>query len=368
MNAWRIQCLIQAGEGLVLEKRYDSSMSQGERISRRAGALLGLLLCCAMARGQEAAPSNPQERRGLGTVSGVVKDVGGTVVVGAHVKLGTQAAAEQETVTDDAGEFRFGGVGPGIFALIVSEEGLATESISGTLHAGEHYEMPAVELRVATAVQSVDAMTRQDIAEAEIKEQEKQRVIGVVPNFFVSYNWTAEPLTAKQKFELGWHATFDPTHFVFAAVGAGIEQWNNDYPGFGGGWSGYGKRYGASLADSTTGTLIRGSIMPAVFHQDPRYFYKGTGSVKSRSFYALSTAVRARGDNGHWQISSGILAGFASGAISNFYYAPSDRHGANLTLENGAISIAGVGVGHLLQEFLYKRFTAKAAKGGAPVP
>jgi len=140
-------------------------------------------------------------------------------------------------------------------------------------------------------------------------------------------------------------------------LGAGISYADNRYPGYGTGWSAYGKMYGASLADSTTETLMRGSIMPSLFHQDPRYFYKGTGTVRSRAFYALSTAVRARGDNGHWEVSGGILAGFASGAISNLYYASSDRHGARLTFENGALSIVGVGVGHLLQEFLYKRFT-----------
>jgi len=224
---------------------------------------------------------------------------------------------------------------------------------------GEQYVMPATaQMKIATAKQSVDVtVTTQELAEDEIKEEEKQRVAGVIPNFFVSYNWKAEPLTAKQKFELGWKATLDPTHFIFSAAGAGIDYANNNFPGFGRGWSGYGKRYGASLADSTTGTMIRGSIMPAVFHQDPRYFYKGTGSVPSRFFYALSTAVRSRGDNGHWQVSSGILADFASGAISNLYYAPSDRHGAALTFENGALGTVGVGVGHVIQEFVFKHLT-----------
>jgi len=343
-----------------------------------AAALLGVMLCCAGARGQQAgalpeapAPTNGlqekvaqgPESRSVGTIRGVVNDVGGTAVEGAHVTLVTSGALERDTVTDSAGRFVFSDVVPGGFALLIREEGLAPDSITGKMRAGEEVEMPPIDLRVATVSDSVEVtITQQELAEDEIKQQEKQRVVGIVPNFFVSYNWKAKPLTVKQKFELGWHSTLDPTHFIFSAIGAGVEQANNDFPGFGPGWQGYGKRYGASLADSTTAVLLRGSIMPSLFHQDPRYFYKGTGSVWSRAVYALSTAVRSRGDNGHWEVSAGIAADFASGAISNLYYASSDRHGAALTFENGAFATVGVGVGHLVQEFVFKHITPGVRK------
>jgi hypothetical protein len=325
----------------------------------RRGCVSGLLGVLCSGAGAQQVGGLPQAPSSLvGTISGVVKDVTGSLVPGAHVLLVTSVSADTEAVTDSAGEFEFGNIAPGPFTLVITEEGLSTVTVRGNMRAGEQYVMPSMPMKIAAANQSVDVtFTREELAEDEIKEEEKQRVLAIVPNFFVSYNWKAAPLTAKQKFELGWHATLDPTHFVFSALGAGISYADNRYPGFGTGWSAYGKTYGASLADTTTETLMRGSIMPSIFHQDPRYFYKGTGTVKSRAFYALSTAVRARGDNGHWQVSGGILAGFASGAISNLYYDSSDRHGARLTFENGALSIVGVGAGHLLQEFLYKRFT-----------
>jgi len=339
----------------------------GTARNRRVLTMVGLLGCWMGALGQQAMsvvegglPQAPvPQSRVMGTISGVVKDVTGAAVGGAHVRLVTSVSADAEAVADGLGEFEFGDIAPGPFTLVITEEGLAPLTVEGRMRPGEQYVMPATaQMKIATAKQSVDVtVTTQELAEDEIKEEEKQRVAGVIPNFFVSYNWKAEPLTAKQKFELGWKATLDPTHFIFSAAGAGIDYANNNFPGFGRGWSGYGKRYGASLADSTTGTMIRGSIMPAVFHQDPRYFYKGTGSVPSRFFYALSTAVRSRGDNGHWQVSSGILADFASGAISNLYYAPSDRHGAALTFENGALGTVGVGVGHVIQEFVFKHLT-----------
>ncbi len=365
------------GEGWFRLRKQDAIIRWALR-GRPATALLGVMLCCAGAGAQQAgalpdapAPTNgsqekisqgPESRTG-GTIRGSVNDVGGTPVPGAHVTLVTSGALERETVTDSDGRFLFRDVVSGGFALLIREEGLAPDSITGKMRAGEEVEMPAIVLRVATVSDSVEVtITQKELAEDEIKQQEKQRVVGIVPNFFVSYNWNAKPLTVKQKFELGWHSTLDPTHFIFSAIGAGVEQANNDFPGFGPGWQGYGKRYGASLADSTTAVLLRGSIMPSLFHQDPRYFYKGTGSVWSRAAYALSTAVRSRGDNGHWEVSSGIAADFASGAISNLYYASSDRHGAALTFENGAFATVGVGVGHLVQEFVFKHLTPGVRK------
>jgi hypothetical protein len=326
-----------------------------------------MLSACAFARAVEGGalpveaatlPEAPQVSGSKdGTITGVVKDIGGVEVAGAHVRLITSVSSDGEAVADESGAFKFEGVPPGPFSLIVQEQGLEPLTIRGEMKAGEAYVAPIIALKIETANQSVDAITSTQLAELEIKEEEKQRVLAIVPNFFVSYNWKAQPLNARQKFELGLRATIDPVHFLFAAAAAGIEQADNRFPGYGCCWTGYGKRYGASLANSTTGTLLRGSVLPSVFHQDPRYFYKGTGTVKSRALYALSTTVITRGDNGRNQISSGILADFATGAVSNLYYPASDRHGAKLTFENGAIVMVGVAVGHLAQEFLFKKFT-----------
>ena len=54
-------------------------------------------------------------------------------------------------------------------------------------------------------------------------------------------------------------------------------------------------------ADLVSGTFIGGAILPSLFKQDPRYFYKGTGSRKSRFFYAIANSVICKGDNGRWQ-------------------------------------------------------------------
>jgi len=200
-------------------------------------------------------------------------------------------------------------------------------------------------------------MTPVEMAEAEIKDEEKQRVLGVIPNFYVTYNPSAVPLRPKQKFELAWKATVDPVNLGLTAAIAGIQQASNEFEGYGQGAQGYAKRYGASYADSVAGTFIGGAILPSLLKQDPRYFYKGTGSRHSRLFYALANAVICKGDNGHWQTSySGLLGSLAAGGISNLYYPEADRD-VTITMENTLFSIGASAANNVLQEFVIRKLT-----------
>jgi len=212
--------------------------------------------------------------------------------------------------------------------------------------------------------------SRVELAERQIHEQEQQRLFGVLPNFFVTYDPDAVPLTAGQKFELARKARLDPVQFLVAGVVAGVQQARDDYSGFGQGWEGYAKRYGAAYATVLTRSLITQALLPSLFRQDPRYFFKGTGSTASRIGYALSRAVVRKGDNGRWQPNyAGIVGGLASGALSNLYYPAEDRKGVRLTLENAAIGIGGSAAGHLAQEFLFRRLTSHSRRAaGGPVP
>jgi hypothetical protein len=186
-------------------------------------------------------------------------------------------------------------------------------------------------------------------------------VLGVIPNFYVSYVPGAVPLTTKQKFEIAWKTVIDPVTLVVLVGGAaGVEQAENHFSGYGQGAQGYAKRYGAGYADTITGTFIGGAILPSLLKQDPRYFYKGTGSTPSRILYAVANAVICKGDNGHWQTNySNILGSLASGGISNIYYPAADRNGAGLTFENAAIGIGATAVTNLLQEFVIRKLTPK---------
>jgi len=207
--------------------------------------------------------------------------------------------------------------------------------------------------------------SQEELAEAEIKVEEHQRIAGFIPNFYVSYDWKAAPLTAKQKYELAWKNVIDPANSAINLGIAGIQQANDSIDGYGQGAAGYGKRYGADEANLFVGTMLGGAVFPTLFHQDPRYFYKGTGSVMSRALYALSTAVIARGDNGKWQPAyAGILGDLSAGAAANLYYPPANRSGAALTFENGLIDVGYDALGNLVQEFVFKHLTPHAPNYG----
>ncbi len=139
-----------------------------------------------------------------------------------------------------------------------------------------------------------------------------------------------------------------------------MEQAENHFSGYGQGAQGYGKRFGAGYADTLTGTFIGAAILPSLLKQDPRYFYKGTGSVESRAMYAIANSVICKGDNGHWQTNySNILGSLAAGGISNLYYPAQDRDGAGLTFANAAIGLGATAIANLFQEFVVRKFTPR---------
>ncbi len=163
---------------------------------------------------------------------------------------------------------------------------------------------------------------------------------------------------AKQKFQLSFRSIIDPVSFLSIAGVAGAEQYRNIFPAYGSGIGGYGKRYAAALANHVSGTLLSRAVYPSLFHQDPRYFYKGKGSVSSRLLYAISAAVMARGDDGQWKPNySNVLGNFSASALSNLYY-PASNRGASLVLVNGLANTGADAVSNIIREFLLKRITS----------
>jgi hypothetical protein len=312
-----------------------------------------------------SAPAEQQGARLPGTVSGTVVDGDGDAIVGAQVTLlvGTPPL-KRTAIADGDGYFSFLDVPSGEVKITVAADGFATTTKPFTLRPAEDMETPDIVLPVATANMDVEvSLSEHDMAEEDIKVEEMQRLGGFLPNFYVTYNWKAPALSNGQKFKLAWRSIVDPANLVLTAGIAGVEQSTNAFSGYGQGAQGYGKRLGAGLADFTAGNLVGGAIFPSIFHQDPRYFYKGTGSIFSRAMYALSTAVICRGDNGKWQPNySSVLGDVTAGAISQAYYPPSDRSDKIVVIETGLLNAAEDGFGNLLQEFLFKKITPSASK------
>jgi Carboxypeptidase regulatory-like domain len=295
-----------------------------------------------------------------GTISGTVLDPTGAAIAGALVTLrrGDQSLAKN-TQSDNDGQFSFDNVSPGPFTVAIASPGFAAQSSSGALQPGEIFVVPPVKLAIATEVTEVRVSpSLVEMAEEEIKIEEKQRVLGFIPNFYVTYIPNAAPLNTKQKFQLAWRSTIDPVTFLLIGGTAGVQQAVNDFSGFGQGAQGYGKRYGAAYANLVTGTYIGSAILPSILKQDPRYFYKGTGTARERVLYAMANAVICKGDNGRWQPNySGILGSLAAGGISNTYYPSQNRDGLTLTFENTLIGIGTTAAINVIQEFVIPKLT-----------
>ena len=305
---------------------------------------------------------------GDASLQGVVLDPDGAFISGAQITLRTADAPRRETVSAADGTFRVDALPPGTFTLTVSRHGFTPASVTITLSSGQALEIPSVTLPLAPVDTTVDALNLPTALE-QIHNEEHQRLVGILPNFFVSYNWYAPPLTTRQKYALAFRNASDPGNIMLVGLTAGVQQADNAFPGYGQGAQGYGKRYGADLGNLVVGTFMGGAVLPSLFHQDPRYFYKGTGTTRQRLVYALTRAVITRGDNGNWQPNySGVLGDLSAGAISNIYYAPSDRQGARLTLINGFLGIAGDAMNGVFQEFFLRRVTPKAKQQTISAP
>jgi hypothetical protein len=311
----------------------------------------------------QATAQQPPAPQLPGNVNGTVLDEHGNPIIGAQVTLTHgNPVARQQVLTGDNGDFSFNNIPAGAFQIAVTAPPFADESFSGTLTSGQTFIVPQFTLTLATVNTTVRVQPQAVIAEHQIKQEEQQRVLKVIPNFYVTYIPNAAPLDTKQKFELSWRDAIDPVTFILIGATAGMQQAQNEFPGYGQGAAGYGKRYGASYADFATGTLFGSVVFPAILKQDPRYFYKATGSKRQRVMYAIANAVICKGDNGHWQPNySSILGNLVSGGIANAYYPPQNR-GVGLTFEVTGVGVALTGAANIAQEFIIPKFTSHKPK------
>jgi hypothetical protein len=319
---------------------------------------------------RKSGPQNPAQQsplvEGSASVTGTVLDVSGGAVPGAEVSLTQGDGTELYTRVSEAnGEFNFTRIPPGPYLVIVNAKGFALfTSAAFVIAMRQAYEVPNVSLVVATASMEVTVRPTELIAAEQIRAQEKQRLIGVLPNFYTSYIYDAAPLTSKQKFSLATRGTFDPVAMIGVAFAAGIEQANNSYAGYGQGAAGYSKRFAAKFADGRSSDLLTHAVFPALLHQDPRYYYQGSGSFKSRLAHAVSSAFVARSDSGRSVPNYSYLLGdMCSGALSNLYY-PAANRGAHLVFTNAAVGLAGRAGTNLVREFVSKHVTTNVPGDG----
>jgi hypothetical protein len=314
----------------------------------------------------KSSPANSVSVEESASVAGTILDVSGAGVPGAEVSLTHEDGTELRTMVSEAGgEFNFSKIPPGPYLVVVNAQGFAPfTSVEFVVSGEQAYEMPDVLLSVATASMEVMVRPTDLIAAEQIRAAEKQRLVGVIPNFYTSYIYDAAPLTWKQKFSLATRGTFDPVSMIGVGFAAGLEQANNSYSGYGQGAAGYSKRFAAKFVDGRTSDFLTHAVFPSLFHQDPRYYYQGSGSFKSRLEHAVGSAFVTRSDSGHTVPNYSFLLGdMCSAALSNLYYPPANR-GVSLVFNRAAVGLAGRVGGNLIREFLSKRLTTNVSGDG----
>ena len=123
-------------------------------------------------------------------------DDSGSAVAGAIVTLEAATSPGQRTAsTDQAGSFRFSAVAPGNYKVTVAAAGFAVWTAANVaVVSGDDQPLLSAVLQVAAASSSVNVtLPPRELAAEQLKAEEKQRLLGVFPDFFVSYVPNALP-------------------------------------------------------------------------------------------------------------------------------------------------------------------------------
>jgi Carboxypeptidase regulatory-like domain len=301
-----------------------------------------------------------------GTICGTVTDGNGDIIPEATVMLEDKGPAHQRTaIANDNGFFQFANIAPGdSYRVIIHSDGFVDWSSDALrLQSGQVLILNeiALVLKGGSVSVRVTASTPEELAVEQVRIAEQQRILGLIPNFFVVYDRNPVPLTSKLKFRLSLRVAVDPVTFFGVATMAAIDQAANT-PNYVEGAKGYGQRFGAIYADAFTDTMLAGTILPSLLHQDPRYYYQGTGTTRSRLRHALLSPFICRGDNGNWQPNYSSIGGnLGTTAMSELWYPKSNR-GYGLVFGNFLIGEGERMVSGIAQEFLIRRLTPGAAK------
>ncbi|MGB8862830.1 MAG: carboxypeptidase-like regulatory domain-containing protein [Candidatus Sulfotelmatobacter sp.] len=311
-----------------------------------------------------AVPASAQSAEGpntrTGRILGAVVDTSDDPIPGATVFLQGPTGDRLTVVTKDDGAFVFEQAPAEIaYQVTVTAEGFADWSSSVTVEPGQDKTLTDVKLRILAVQRAVTvSYSEKEVAAQQLKAEEQQRVLGFIPNVYVVYEPHPEPLTTRMKFALAYKDLTHPVFFARTAAWAGVEQAAGlrNYPQ---NLRGYGDRLGTGLADGATEGLIGNAVLPSLLHQDPRYFYQGSGTKKSRALHAILAPFICKGDKGKTQPNYSTWGGdLISSSIALSYYPSSDRN-AHHVFGNFGIGMGLHVAGGLAQEFILSKFTSR---------
>jgi hypothetical protein len=326
---------------------------------RRAHLLLLIVIGAVVAVPMSAQSFTADTK--TGTILGTVVDTTDDPIPGANVILQGPAGDRLTAITKDDGGFAFDHAPAGVaYQITVTAEGFAESNSPITVEPGENKTLPEIKLRILAVQRAITvSYSSKEVAAQQLKAEEQQRVLSFIPNMYVVYEPHPEPLTTRMKFHLAYKSLTNPFFFARTAAWAGVQQARDDPSEWHQGAKGYSQRLGAGFADGVTGSLISDAILPSLLHQDPRYFYQGSGTKKSRALHAMLAPFVCKGDNGAWQPNYSQLGGSLIGySISSAYYPSSDRTAGHL-FQTFGIDLGLHVVGSLAQEFILGKFTSR---------
>lgn len=240
------------------------------------------------------------------------------------------------------------------FAQIASEDASRPVVVPKQAPPGEPVSSPQMESDSSEQPQSSSVATSLDASSLGSSDEARQskRILWIFPNYrAVSANTQLPPLSLKNKFWLATQDSFDYSSFVSAGMIAGASQANKSFPEFRQGAKGFGRYYWHAMADQAVGNYLTEAIVPAVTHEDPRYYTLGRGGFFKRTGYAVSRLLVTRTDSGRRTINISEIVGNGAGAgISDLYY-PSRERTWTKTGQKWLTQIALDGAFNIVKEF-----------------
>jgi hypothetical protein len=182
---------------------------------------------------------------------------------------------------------------------------------------------------------------------------EDKRIFGVIPNYRTAEDTGVyTPITSHQKLVIATKDTLDYPLFLLGGAFAALAQVTDQHPDFGQGLKGYGHRYATAYSDQFTATYLLEGFLPILFHEDPRYFRRGSGhgSIWSRSVYSATRIFVTKTDRGASTFNfAEVLGDGISAGVGNAYY-PKERHASD-NLHRLAVSLSTDAISQVLKEF-----------------
>jgi len=202
----------------------------------------------------------------------------------------------------------------------------------------------------STPAETTPQKSQREIADEQLKQQEKQRVMGVMATFNTTRDPNAVPLSPGQKYKLFFKSATDPWPFLLAGVVSAMSQADNSPPEWGQGWGAYGHRFATSYSDYFIGNFMGNAVLPSLLHEDPRYFQKGKGKIINRILWAAGSSFWCKRDNGGWGPNWGNVGGnFIGTAIARVYYPPSERNVKDTLMDGLTVTYEGMPGAELIE-------------------